>query len=82
MRGGGLGQRLKFWKRNEQHNTQTTEMIQLMVDSLKEEATSTGRSMPVMIMEGAEERKGLARRVLSNVLIPRSLLSYATREAG
>lgn len=82
MRGGGLGQRLKFWKRNEQHNTQTTEMIQLMVESLKEEATSTGRAMPVMIMEGAEERKGLVRRVLSNVLIPKSLLSYATREAG
>ncbi len=79
---GGLGQRLRFWKRREQRNSQTTEMIQLMVDSLKQEATNTGRAMPVMIMEGAEERKGFARRVLNNVLIPRSLLSYATREAG
>lgn len=81
-KGGGLGQRLRFWKRSEQRNSQTTEMIQLMVDSLKEEATNTGRAMPVMIMEGAEERKGFARRVLNNILIPSSLLSYATREAG
>ncbi|KAK1741515.1 synaptotagmin-related protein [Skeletonema marinoi] len=81
-KGGGLGQRLRFWKRSEQYNTQTVDMIQQMVDSLKEEATSTGRPMPVMIIRGAEERKGLLGRVLSNVLIPRSLLSYATREAG
>ena len=78
----GLGQRLRFWKRSEQRTSQTAEMLQLMVESLKEEATNTGRAMPVMIMEGSEEPKGFVRRVVNNVLIPRSLLSYATREAG
>lgn len=81
---GGLSRRLRFWKRSEQHSTQTTDMLQLMVESLKQEATNAGRAMPVMIMEGAgeQEPKGFVRRVLGNVLIPRSLLSFATREAG
>jgi hypothetical protein len=82
VNGFGLGKRLRFWKRSEQHNTQTADMLQMMVETLKQEATTSGRAMPVMIMEGVEEPKGIVRRVLSNVLIPRSLLSYATREAG
>lgn len=85
---GGVGslfpKRLRFWNRGEQHTTQVADTLQLMVETLKEEATATsnGRAMPVMIMEGVEEPRGVFRRVLSNILIPRSLLSYASREAG
>lgn len=90
--GGGTSQavpkrrRLRFWQRNKQAamvEAATVDTLQLMAQSLQQEASTAGQTvgMPVMVLEGAEEKKGLARRVLSNVLLPKSLLSYAVREA-
>ncbi|KAL7530488.1 hypothetical protein ACHAXR_007531, partial [Thalassiosira sp. AJA248-18] len=78
--------RLRFWQRNKQAamvEAATVDTLQLMAQSLQQEASTAGQKigMPVMVLEGAEEKKGLARRVLSNVLLPKSLLSYAVREA-
>lgn len=87
---GGMPQslpRLRFWQRNKQAATiesATVDTLQLMAQSLQQEASAVGEKigMPVIVLEGVEEKKGLARRVLSNVLLPRSLLSYAGREGG
>ena len=89
---GGVGALLRqplrmmsrvFWKRDEQHTTQAADTLELIMESLKEEAANKGRAMPVMILDGAaDEPKGLVGRVISNIFIPRSLLSYVTREAG
>jgi len=76
--------RLRFWQRNKQAATveaTTMDTLQLMAQSLQQESTRTV-GMPIMVLEGSEEKKSLARRVLSNVLLPKSLLSYATREGG
>ena len=87
--GGRLGRlspkRLRFWQRNKQAATleaETVDTLQLMAQSLKQEASIVGNPMPIMVLEGVEEEKSLGRRVLSKVLMPKSLLSFATREMG
>ena len=87
--GGRLGRlspkRLRFWQRNKQAATleaESVDTLQLMAQSLKQEASIVGNPMPIMVLEGVEEEKSLGRRVLSKVLMPKSLLSFATREMG
>ena len=87
--GGRLGRlspkRLRFWQRNKQAATleaESVDTLQLMAQSLKLEASIVGNPMPIMVLEGVEEEKSLGRRVLSKVLMPKSLLSFATREMG
>ena len=77
--------RLRFWQRNKQSATleaSTVDTLQLMAESLKHEASLVGNAMPVMVLEGVEEKKSFGRRLLSNLLLPKSFLSYATREGG
>ena len=77
--------RLRFWQRNKQAATleaETVDTLQLMAQSLKQEASIVGNPMPIMVLEGVEEEKSLGRRVLSKVLMPKSFLSFATREMG
>jgi len=83
--GGGtpMRNRLRLWERNKQAVTleaATVDILQLMAQSLRQEASTAGRAMPVMVLEGVSEKKSLVQRVLSNVLLPKSLLSYAGRE--
>jgi hypothetical protein len=79
--------RLRFWQRNRQAATveaATEDTLQLMAQSLQQEATHVGESigMPVMVLEGVEEKKSLARRMFSVILLPKSLLAFAGREGG
>ncbi len=64
----------------------TVDTVQLMAQYLQQEATNNNlrkdSTMPAMILVGVEEKKSWFRRVLSEFLLPRSLLSYATREGG
>lgn len=87
--GGRLGRlspkRLRFWQRNKQAATleaETVDTLQLMAQSLKQEASIVGSPMPIMVLEGVEEEKTLGRRLVSKVIMPKSLLSFATREMG
>ncbi|KAL7544426.1 hypothetical protein ACHAWF_013377 [Thalassiosira exigua] len=78
---------LRFWQRNKQAATveaATVDTLQLMAHSLQQEASTVGGriGMPVMVLEGVEERKSLVRRLLNNLLLPKSLLSYAGREGS
>ena len=83
-----MRQRLRFWQRNKQPATveaNAIDTVQLMAQSLKEqEARTTGQraSMPVMVLEGVEEKKSFGRRIMNNLLLPKSVLSYAAREGG
>lgn len=87
--GGGTPQttpmrnRLRLWERNKQAATVeavTVDTLQLMVQSLQQEASTAGKAMPIMVLEGAVEKKSAVQRVLKNVLLPKSLLSYASQE--
>lgn len=64
----------------------TVDTVQLMAQYLQQEANSnnlrSNSAMPVMVLVGVEEKKSWLRRVLSEFFLPRSLLSYATREGG
>jgi hypothetical protein len=91
--GGGTPQplprrrRLRFWQRNQQAATveaATVDTLQLMAHSLQQEASTVGGriGMPVMVLEGVEAKKSFARRLLNNLLLPKSLLSYAGREGS
>eukprot|EP00804_Cyclotella_cryptica_P016723 CCRYP_002029-RA/>CCRYP_002029-RA protein AED:0.03 eAED:0.03 QI:432/1/1/1/1/1/2/31/594 len=81
--GGGDGnvplyRRLKFWQRNKgMKHAVTADALQLFAESLREEQYA---SKPVLV-EGVQERKGVLQKLLSAILIPRTLVSYASREA-
>mmetsp|Transcript_24025 Transcript_24025/g.41167 ORF Transcript_24025/g.41167 Transcript_24025/m.41167 type:complete len:121 (+) Transcript_24025:802-1164(+) len=82
-----IRKRLRFWQRNKQAATveaATVDTLQLMAQSLQQETSNVGErvGMPVMVLEGVEEKKSLARCVVSNLLLPKSLISYASREGG
>mmetsp|Transcript_131 Transcript_131/g.195 ORF Transcript_131/g.195 Transcript_131/m.195 type:complete len:121 (+) Transcript_131:279-641(+) len=82
-----IRKRLRFWQRNKQAATveaAAVDTLQLMAQSLQQETSNVGErvGMPVMVLEGVEEKKSLARRVVSNLLLPKSLISYASREGG
>ncbi|KAL9180794.1 hypothetical protein ACHAXT_011247 [Thalassiosira profunda] len=83
-----IRQRLRFWQQNKQPATveaNAIDTVQLMAQSLKEqEARTAGQraSMPVMVLESVEEKKSFGRRILNNLLLPKSVLSYAAREGG
>lgn len=77
--------RLRFWQRNKQAATveaDTVDTLQLMARSLQMEASTVASTMPIMVLEGVEEKKSLARRIFSQVLLPKTLLSYASKEGG
>jgi len=79
-----IRKRLRFWNRNKQAATleaDTVDALQLMAQTLKQEASVSGNSMPVMVLEGAEEKKNRVQRVLSKLLVPRSMITYAAKEA-
>lgn len=76
---------LRFWQRKKQPATtesSVTDTLQLMAQSLQQESSHIGEQvrMPVMVLEGAEEKRSIGRRLLNNVLLPKSLLSYAAKE--
>mmetsp|Transcript_38112 Transcript_38112/g.68705 ORF Transcript_38112/g.68705 Transcript_38112/m.68705 type:complete len:631 (-) Transcript_38112:2565-4457(-) len=85
---GGGTPRLRFWQRGKQASTveaATVDTLKLMAQSLRQEASEAASNvgekvgMPVMVLEGVEEKRSLASRVLSNLLLPKSLLLYAGR---
>jgi len=79
-----IRKRLRFWKRNKQALTleaDTVDALQLMAQTLKEEASIKGTGMPVMVLEGAEEKKNRVQKVLSKLLVPKSMITYAAKEA-
>lgn len=89
--GGGTPQglprrnRLRFWQKHRQAATleaSTIDTLQLMAQSLQQEASTAGKAIPVMVFEGVYEKKGIARRILGNVLLPKGLLSYAIQEGS
>jgi hypothetical protein len=70
--------RVRFWQRNTQSkHVSTADALQLFAQSLREEQYV---SKPVVV-EGIEKEKGVLQRVFSGVFIPKSLVSYASREA-
>ena len=76
--------RLRFWSRNKQAATleaDTVDALQLMAQTLKQEASIAGNSMPVMVLEGAEEKKNRVAKVLSKLLVPKSMIAYSIKEA-
>ena len=79
--------RWRFWQRNKQAvvgdfqmETATVNTLRLIAQSLQQE-NNVELSRPILLLEGVEEKKGWFRRVLSSVLIPRSLVLYVSREA-
>jgi hypothetical protein len=58
--------------------------IQLMAQYLRQESNdvrSTSK-MPTMLLVGIDEKRTLARRAMREILLPKSMLSYVTREGG
>jgi len=82
-----MRRRLRFWQRNKQAATleaSSADTLQLMALTLQQEARTVGErvGMPVMVLEGVQEKKSLARRLINNLLLPKSMLSYVGREGG
>jgi len=88
--GGGrpqAGPRQRLWKRNKQKamaEASTVDTLQLMAQTLKQESSNAGKrvGMPVMVLEGVQEKRSFARRLIKNILLPKSMLSYVGREGG
>ena len=80
--GGGTSKVVPGWKKwgrlPPKKSVLTPNALQMMAKSLQEENAVATRH--VTIVKGMEEEKTLAQRMLSNVLIPKSLVSYASRE--
>lgn len=79
--------RLRFWQRNKQTATveaSTVDTLQLMAQTLQQETSAVGErvGMPVMVLEGVQEKRSLSRRLVNNLLLPKSMLSYVGREGG
>ena len=89
----GLLGRLRFWKRRGPSTTTNVataatavevDAIQLMAQYLRQESNdvrSTSK-MPTMLLVGIDEKRTLARRAMREILLPKSMLSYVTREGG
>lgn len=75
--------RWQFWRRRNSGAAAavTAGTVQLMAQSLKQESMQNA-TRHVTIIKGAEEEKNIAQRVLGNLFIPRSLVSYASKEMG
>eukprot|EP00970_Alexandrium_tamarense_P000461 scaffold61_cov205-Alexandrium_tamarense.AAC.15 len=75
-----MRQRLRFWQRNKQAvaSEATADTLQRIAQSLSQENVAVAR---VRVVEGVEEKKGMFQRMMSNVFLPRSLMSYASKEA-
>ena len=58
--------------------------IQLMAQYLSQESNNVGvaSKMPTMVLVGIDEKRTLARRAMREILLPKSMLSYVTREGG
>jgi len=79
--------RLRFWQRNKQAamvEAPSVDTIQLMAQTLQQETSDVGKrvGMPVMVLEGVQEKRSLPRRLINNLLLPKSMLSYVGREGG
>eukprot|EP00569_Conticribra_weissflogii_P008072 CAMPEP_0171332808 /NCGR_PEP_ID=MMETSP0878-20121228/3617_1 /TAXON_ID=67004 /ORGANISM="Thalassiosira weissflogii, Strain CCMP1336" /LENGTH=581 /DNA_ID=CAMNT_0011833641 /DNA_START=469 /DNA_END=2214 /DNA_ORIENTATION=- len=75
--------RWQFWRHRNSGATAavTAGTVQLMAQSLKQESMQHA-TRHVTIVKGVEEEKNIAQRVLGNLFIPRSLVSYASKEMG
>ena len=75
-----MRQRLRLWQRNKQAvaSEATADTLQRIAQSLSQENVAVAR---VRVVEGVEEKKGMFQRMMSNVFLPRSLMSYASKEA-
>lgn len=70
--------KLRFWQRGRQSKqAHAVDALELFAQSLREEQYIPRQ----VVLEGVEGNKGILQRMLSVVYIPRSLLSYANREA-
>lgn len=70
--------KLRFWQRGRQSKqAHAVDALELFALSLREEQYIPRQ----VVLEGVEGNKGILQRMLSVVYIPRSLLSYANREA-
>lgn len=68
--------RLRFWQRDRKQ-THAVDALELFAQSLRAEQYIPRQ----VVVEGVEEQKGILQRALSVLYIPRSLVSYASREA-
>ena len=78
------GRRWRFWPRKKGSaaaKADAVDTLQLMAQTLQQETAATV-GMPVMVLEGAEEKRRMRDRILGKLFIPRSMLSYAYREGG
>ena len=83
--GGGWG----FLRRRgrKRRPTEAEDKLKLIAHAMQQEASSARagtNSMPVMVLEGggASERKSILGRIAGNILLPRSMLTYARQEGG
>ena len=78
-----LGRRLRFWQRRKREEVEIkTDAVQLMAQYLRKEAMASTNMIPEMVMVDVDEQKSLVQRALREVLLPRSLLSFAGKEGG
>jgi hypothetical protein len=78
-----LGRRLRFWQRQKREEVVEikADAVQLMGQYLRNEAMAQTK-IPTMVMVDVDEQKSLVQRALREVLLPRSLLSFAGKEGG
>ena len=77
-----LGRRLRFWQRQKREEVEIkADAVQLMGQYLRNEAMAQTK-IPTMVMVDVDEQKSLVQRALREVLLPRSLLSFAGKEGG
>ena len=83
----------RFWQRERTRMATTAvdtanavDTVQLMAQYLQQEANNINltndSTIPTMILVGVEEKKNWFRKILSELFLPKSLLSYATKEGG
>lgn len=80
----------RFWQRERARMASTVvdevNAVDTIAQYLQQEAKNSNmtnnRTVRAMILVGVEEKKSWLRRILSEFLLPKSLLSYATREGG
>lgn len=78
-----LGRRLRFWQRQKREEMEIkTDAVQLMAQYLRKETMASTNMIPEMVLVDVDEQKSLVQRALREVLLPRSLLSFAGKEGG
>lgn len=56
--------------------------VQLMAQYIRKEAMASTNMIPNMVLVDVDEQKSLVQRALREVLLPRSLLSFAGKDDG